>query len=1301
MLPLFKRRSRTFWIAFSLLVVVVLAQSVKWWYDTRVRANWDSVFEEKQQAVVSSIHNSFQKYQTEAYELAKRISSFDDVRESLSDRTEPPSSFDSQKEGGTRKLFTLLDRSGIPSDMNVEIYDRDHDLLAWWGTSAGLQHATIDIERETSFVSAGSVYSYLTVIVPIMDGQEFVGSTFIHRLFDVNYPFSNRFISSSAFTLTFSRRLTYPASFVFSEKIEPPQNSIIAALQGIKGNTIGYAVLDELNPASVVEPLLRISDGISGISLTALSIAIFIVLVRIFQKAKSFWGWILQLVVVSVSIWLVRYLWLWIGFPSALFSEGIFDPRFFASPFGFGIAKSIGELFITSAMGLMNMVYIAMMVLPKLRAQDGVRLRNNFFIAGMMTLFPLLTFFLHRGFTAVVRSIVFDSTLRYSDPTSVLPSLELAIVLLNLFLIAVAFILAAVLFVVGAYRLVGRWFQSRLQQVAVVGFTLLVFGFLFGIFHPSPLVGDATRVLIAVVALVGGIVVYYRKSINWFSTLALLALTALVVGVVQLDDQVHQRERRTIELLGAELAKPSDTWMKHVLERTLLDMSNDENIDVLTTHDSNKLYNLAFTLWSKSFLSRVGHNCGVYVYDPEGHLVSSFRIGMRRSPLPLLPGSKLSAGTVQMRILEGDAAGRKVYAGATTLVDVRGVPIGSVEVGIVSLEHVLSRSGMPPFLQTFEREETERYLRTLVISEFADGGLVHTTGEDIPSHLELSEDILQRVQKENGVWVKQYLNGTEYETFYRGMESPVRVLALSWKKEDWRWHVFDFLRYVLFYLLVYGGISGIVVGGLAMRGHPLALSFRTRLFLAFFIVSLIPLLLIAYYNSEITVERAYQLIIDRLTQETAFVRDRLVKEIRRVDFLRDRFEQKINDERCEVIAAEIGTDFSIYVDAEIQASSKSELFQAEILDPRLSASAFFNITLEGKNFFAENRMIGNYDYLVGYRPLPLGSGYDYAVLAVPLLYSHLEIAEDLARRNILLFGAYAIVLVLIVVVGTVFANQISAPIRRLIATTQRIAKGELDFRLPASRKDEIGELHRAFNRMTEDLQQNRASLIKAERETAWREMAKQVAHEIKNPLTPVRLSIQHLRQAFRDKDKSFPKLLEQVTKTAIDQIDALTRIASQFAQFARMPERREEDVDIKEIVSEVVKLFDEHKDVEMKFVSPPEPMIIRADREELRRAFINIVRNAVQAMHERGSVMIKAKSDGGAYHVSIADTGPGVPVEILPRLFEPNFSTKSEGMGLGLSLVKKTIDDLHGQITIQSEIGNGTTVLIVLPKKAE
>ncbi len=227
-------------------------------------------------------------------------------------------------------------------------------------------------------------------------------------------------------------------------------------------------------------------------------------------------------------------------------------------------------------------------------------------------------------------------------------------------------------------------------------------------------------------------------------------------------------------------------------------------------------------------------------------------------------------------------------------------------------------------------------------------------------------------------------------------------------------------------------------------------------------------------------------------------------------------------------------------------------------------------------------------------------------------------------------------------------------------------------------------------------------------------MARQVAHEIKNPLTPMKLSIQHLLRAYEDllakdsdprKLERFRGIFERITGTLFEQVNALKRIADEFSTFARMPTRMMEPLDLNAVIREAVTLMQEEADVEIVLDLHPAPLVLEADREELRRIFINLIKNALQAIPPGASPHLeitteKQVENGRAYAYStVTDTGVGIPPELHGRIFEPNFSTKTSGTGLGLAIVKKSVEALRGEIGFETEVGVGTTFWVRLPLK--
>ena len=239
---------------------------------------------------------------------------------------------------------------------------------------------------------------------------------------------------------------------------------------------------------------------------------------------------------------------------------------------------------------------------------------------------------------------------------------------------------------------------------------------------------------------------------------------------------------------------------------------------------------------------------------------------------------------------------------------------------------------------------------------------------------------------------------------------------------------------------------------------------------------------------------------------------------------------------AEAIAEDVQADFNLYIGSQLVVSSRPELYDSGMLPRRMNGEAYAAVFLRGQRFHVQAERIGEYPYAVGYRPMVDGEGVVLGVVAVPTLYSHEEIEEDAAAQNASLIVAFAVLLSIVLLIASLFARRIASPIQRLTAAMRQIARGDLEVRVSGheasegSPSDEVGELMQSFDGMVRDLKRSREELIRYERDVAWNEMARQVVHEIKNPLTPMKLSVQHLRQTYRDRVPDFDQVLERVTQ---------------------------------------------------------------------------------------------------------------------------------------------------------------------------
>jgi nitrogen fixation/metabolism regulation signal transduction histidine kinase len=403
--------------------------------------------------------------------------------------------------------------------------------------------------------------------------------------------------------------------------------------------------------------------------------------------------------------------------------------------------------------------------------------------------------------------------------------------------------------------------------------------------------------------------------------------------------------------------------------------------------------------------------------------------------------------------------------------------------------------------------------------------------------------------------------------------------------------------------------------------------------------------------------------------------------------------------------SESNKNFNLYFKNRVAATTSEHLYKSGLLDPRISGQAFYNIALLRKDFYRENQQIGDFTFIAGYKPVFDNYNYLTGIISTQTVFKQYEINQELTESLVYIFGPYIVAVIMLVFIVNVLSYRISNPILKLQKATEQLSKGIIDVEVRSKTEDEIGNLVKSFNRMVKELKRAQDELKIAERETAWRDIARQVAHEIKNPLTPMKLAMQHLYNSYTAGSKDFKKVLASTNKMIIDQVEILNKIATEFSDFAKMPGRNYELMDTDEIINNVVQLMNSKRNIDLDLHTNGANNIW-GDKDEFKRAVINIIKNSQQAIDEcdysngEGRITISSKRDDGNYHVFIKDNGCGMDKATMSKLFEPYFSTKSSGMGLGLVITKKILDDMKAKIKVRSTKGKGTEVELVFKVKS-
>ncbi len=312
-----------------------------------------------------------------------------------------------------------------------------------------------------------------------------------------------------------------------------------------------------------------------------------------------------------------------------------------------------------------------------------------------------------------------------------------------------------------------------------------------------------------------------------------------------------------------------------------------------------------------------------------------------------------------------------------------------------------------------------------------------------------------------------------------------------------------------------------------------------------------------------------------------------------------------------------------------------------------------------------------------------------------------EIYAPVRELSRWLFSSAAVALALAVLLTVTVAHRTTKPIRELQQLTRRVGHGDLDARIEVRTQDELGQLADSFNRMTAELKENRAQLMQAEKEKAWREMARQVAHEIKNPLTPISLSVGLLRRSRDEQSPEFDTILDRTIDLIQRQVEKMRDVARDFYAFAG-EHRDPRPVSPSDILDNVLTLNEalaEDRGVRLRSNPSTGGELVRADADELERALLNLVSNAIEAMPDGGDLHTSVSAEGEQVVIEIRDTGTGITKEISERLFEPYFTTRSSGTGLGLAIVRRIIEDMGGSVTLEnSSTGRGAVARVVLSR---
>jgi len=395
------------------------------------------------------------------------------------------------------------------------------------------------------------------------------------------------------------------------------------------------------------------------------------------------------------------------------------------------------------------------------------------------------------------------------------------------------------------------------------------------------------------------------------------------------------------------------------------------------------------------------------------------------------------------------------------------------------------------------------------------------------------------------------------------------------------------------------------------------------------------------------------------------------------------------------------TDINLYdLKGNLIATSREKIFSEGLISRKMNTKAYHQMISFNKTFYIHEENIGSLKYLSAYIPFRNDKNKCLAYINLPYFAKQSEQRMEISNFLAAFINIYVFLIAFSIIIAVLISRYITKPLQLIKEKLSRFQLGKVNEKIVWRKNDEIGSLVNEYNRLIDELAKSVELLSQSERESAWREMAKQVAHEIKNPLTPMKLSVQHLQRTWKDKPEEWEAKLEKFTSMMIAQIDTLSSIASSFSDFTKMPAAQNSVLDLHDVVVKTIDIYRDITSARLIMQIPAQGrFLVIADEMQLRRAFDNIIKNSLQAIkeEENGIIIINIEENNNNYIVSFKDNGNGISEEEAKKIFLPNFTTKTSGMGLGLAIVKNIIEGFGGQVSFESEYGRGATFFITLP----
>ena len=1180
-------------------------------------------------------------------------------------------------------LVSLVN-SDANKNYSVEIVAPNGKIIAWNDIIAIKQEEIFPFVyplNEVHFFNS-SLITYLTIIDTIKiqtDVFYLITSSPIEK----HYTLQNKYYVEVSFSEELANKFNTLFNVYYDPYAQPSKDGRIHSVILFNSEKSNIGLVSFFKPSLNYE--------VSGIEETSTQIQIlllFIGLVFLTLGLKSDFQTIkwrsARFIFLIIYLSGIRFLLFWAGFPTRFLEGPLVDPSYFSSTFAWGIVKTPIEFFITNIFLLIIALRFFSYILNYFsKRETGKASILKIIVSPLLVILSLLTL---RGLAASIKSVVFDSTIRYFKEPDLIPGFPAVVMNLNILMFGLASIFVIISFIL----LTGKFLKLLKGEKSKYGFFTLfiimqVSGLIYFLRQPEPLITPLMCItFITLMFLLILNLVFRNKNVS--INVVYTALVASVITISMLNYFNLELEKRSLKVIAYEVNRANRELLSYIVDETLRNSVQNERL-VSSLQKLNSNFDAeAFLAWSNSSLQRESLSSEIVIFDRNFSVLGRFNVGFDEN---------IDYKSLLAENNDSGISVKEINSAATSGVSFAGiVPIenNNITTGFISTAAKFSIENLgatefPDFLVSNKAALGSVVDLDLVkIFIYNDGKIFQVRGNLFPSK-EQNEEILNgKLAPDNDGWANISLYGENYITYVlKSTRDDVdKTIAVSIKEKEITWSLYNFFKIFIIHSIF---ILIFVILLIVFRAIKLKYTFRTKLLASFLFVSIIPIVALAIYNREVVRERTSSAIFNELSRRSGYLENHMKAQ-----------KLKYPDRDALTIFETTGKEsriaFNIYDNSDMTYSSRKEFYDNGLMMSKLNSDAHYNLNYLSYREYQTEEFIDNYNYDSYYRKINVDN--KNFVIGVNDAFNKVELFYSPVDADVFLFGVYSFAVLIITLLSTLFANQISSPIRQLTRATNAVAQGDLNVNLSNKEKGELKELFDGFNAMTNELQKNQKDIAELERENAWKEMAKQVAHEIKNPLTPMKLSVQQLVAAFNDKRSDFDEIIKKLSQAILNQIESLSLIASEFSSFAKMPSLKLEEFDLIPLIKDTVNLFGD-EEAKIEFQNYVKEAIVESDSSQMRRMFINLIRNSLQA--NSGIIRINMILENDSSVIDIIDNGKGIPMENQNKLFDSNFTTKEKGLGLGLKLIKRFLENTNGEIKLVSSEPGETIFRIKVPLK--